>query len=868
MPRPLDAYKKRRDFSKTPEPRPKRGAKKGHAFVIQKHDATRLHYDFRLELDGVMKSWAVTRGPSLVPTEKRLAVQTEDHPIDYNKFEGIIPEGQYGGGTVMIWDKGVWTPEGDPHKGLKKGHLEFTLQGDKLRGKWHLVKMKKKPREKAEPWLLIKSDDEEARTARQPDILEEMDRSAVSGRTIPEIAADKDRVWKSNRDDKSKSVEITPKAAKPNKPSKSVDKIVQTAKKGRLKFIEPQLATLVAKPPSSGRWIHEVKFDGYRLQAHLKEGKVTLYTRNGLDWSKRFPNICSGLASLPVKSAIIDGEAVVEDENGVSSFSALQQDLGGRGGKLVSGKSIYYAFDLLHFDGHDLMSLPLVQRKEALAALLAAAPNEMVHLSEHFETDAAAMLQHACKLGLEGIIAKRMDAPYKSGRNDSWLKLKCTEGGEFVIAGYVPSTVSPGMVGSLVMGYFDKGKLIHIGRVGTGFTRTIAQDLKKRIEKVASDTSPFAERLSADARRGVRWAKPVLVAEIEFRGWTHDGSLRHASFKGLREDKQAEEVGREIAKPAPGTGTKPAPAKVRTKTKTKTKQGVAVAGVPLSHPERVLWKDAGVTKQDLAEFYEAIADWILPHIVDRPLSLVRCPSGTSAKCFFQKHAWAGLGPGIREIEVPGDTEKMLAIKDISGLVSLVQSSVLEIHPWGARLPKLTMPDQLIFDLDPGDGVEWLQVVEGAHEVRARLAEMKLESFVKATGGKGLHVVVPLEPEVEWDIAKAFAKAVAEQMAGDSPSRYVSTMSKKIRTGRVFIDYLRNGQGATAIAAYSTRARKGAPVAVPLSWKELGPDVKGDHFSVANVRKRLDALKNDPWEGFFKARQSLRSALKAAGRPRK
>lgn len=864
MPRPLDAYRKKRDFSRTPEPRAKRGAKKGHAFVIQKHDATRLHYDFRLELDGVMKSWAVTRGPSLVPTEKRLAVRTEDHPIDYNAFEGVIPKGQYGGGTVMIWDRGSWMPDGDPHKGLKKGHLQFTLDGEKLRGKWHLVKMKKKPREKAEPWLLIKSDDEEARTDDEPDILEEQDRSAVSGRTIPEIAANKDRVWNSNRDDKSKSLEekTATTGAKRAKPSKPVGKIVQTAKKSRLKFIEPQLATLVAKPPAGGRWVHEVKFDGYRLQAHMKDGKVTLYTRNGLDWSKRFPNICSGLASLPVSSAIIDGEAVVEDENGVSSFSALQQDLGGRGGKLAAGKAVYYAFDLLHFDGYDLTSLPLVERKKVLAALFAEAPQDKVRLSEHFETDARAMLQHACKFGLEGIIAKRTDAPYKSGRNDGWLKLKCTEGGEFVIAGYVPSTVSPGMVGSLVMGYFDNGKLIHIGRVGTGFTRTVAQDLKKRIEKVASARSPFADKLSADARRGVKWAKPVLVAEVEFRGWTHDGSLRHASFKGLREDKEAKEVGREIAKAAPDAVSKPAP------TRSPSKRGVAVAGVALSNPGRVLWADAGVTKQDLAEFYESIADWILPHIVDRPLSLVRCPSGTSAKCFFQKHAWAGLGPGIREIEVPGDPERMLAISDIEGLVSLVQSSVLEIHPWGAKLPKLTMPDQLIFDLDPGDGVDWPHVVEGAHEVRARLTDLKMESFVKATGGKGLHVVVPLIPDVEWDAAKAFAKALAEQMAGDDPGRYVSTMSKKIRKGRVFVDYLRNGRGATAIASYSTRARRGAPVAVPLSWQELGPDVKGEHFSVTNVRKRLDVLKKDPWEGFFKIRQSLKSVLKAARRRRK
>jgi bifunctional non-homologous end joining protein LigD len=861
VPKLLDTYRKKRDFSKTPEPAPKRGKAKGHAFVIQKHDATRLHYDFRIELDGVMKSWAVTRGPSLVPSDKRLAVQTEDHPIAYNSFEGIIPKGQYGGGTVMIWDRGTWEPEGDPHRGLKKGHLEFSLNGEKLSGRWHLVRMRKKGREKSDPWLLIKSEDEAARTEKDKDILEEMDRSVVSGRTIPEIAAKKERVWKSNRGDSVNSAEEKkPKGARAKIAKKSEAVIVHTGRKAKLpSFVPPQLATLVAKPKSGANWVHEVKFDGYRLQARLKNGKVQLLTRNGLDWSKRFPNICAGLKTLSVSEALIDGEAVVEDETGVSNFSALQQDLGGRGGKLVSGKALYYAFDLLHVDGRDLTALPLIERKSALAALLTDAPQDRLRYSEHFSTEGSAMVEHACRLGLEGIISKRADAPYKSGRNDNWLKVKCTQTSEFVIAGYVPSTVSSGMIGSLVMGYYEDGKLIHAGRVGTGYTQKIARDLKKAIDKVKADTSPFAAKLSADARRGVVWAKPKLVAEVEFRGWTHDGSLRHASFQGLREDKEPESVTREVPKDMPEP-PKPKSNGTKASKPVQIKKGIEVAGVSLSHPDRVLWQEQGVTKQGLAEFYAEIADWILPHLIGRPLSLVRCPSGAQTKCFFQKHAWAGLGPGIHEIEVPGDDEKMLAIKDLSGLVSLVQAGVLEIHPWGSKQPKLTMPDQLIFDLDPGDDVEWADVVSAAQEVRERMNDLNLESFVKTTGGKGLHVVVPLKPDIGWDEAKTFAKVFAEQMAGDSPERYVSTMSKKIRKGRVFVDYLRNGQGATAVAAYSTRARAGAPVATPLAWDELGPDVKGDHFNVTNLARRLQHLDSDPWAEFFKPRQSLKPLI--------
>lgn len=864
MPRPLDAYRKRRDFSKTPEPAPERGAGDGHAFVIQKHDATRLHYDFRLELDGVMKSWAVTRGPSLVPGEKRLAVRTEDHPIAYNSFEGIIPEGQYGGGTVMIWDRGTWEPEGDPHRGLKKGHLEFALRGEKLSGRWHLVRMKKKPREKSEPWLLIKADDEAARAPDDPDILEEEDRSVVSGRTIPEIARAKERVWNSNRGGALRSGEVTePETAAIDPPAEGKRAVLP-------EFVPPQLATLIAHVPVGKDWLYEVKFDGYRLEARLEKGRVRLLTRNGLDWTHRFPGLASAVGGLPASTALIDGEVVVQDENGVSDFALLQQDLGGRGGRIASGKAVYWAFDLLYLDGRDLTSLPLRERKAALAALLAAVPDERLRYSDHFESDGEAMVRHACRLGLEGIIGKRANAPYRPGRGTDWVKVKCSERSEFVIAGYVPSTAQPRAVGSLVLGYYESGRLVHAGRVGTGFTRTSARALWKAVDGRKAHESPFANRLSAEARRGVVWAKPELVAEVEFRGWTQDGLLRHASFKGLRQDKPAREVVREVARSVPAdTGAaKTASKATPRRTAARGKAGVEVAGVALSHPDRELWSGTGVTKQGLAEFYERIADRILPHLVDRPLALVRCPSGAEATCFFQKHAWAGLSADIREIEVPGDDEKMLAISDVRGLVSLVQSGVLEIHPWGARLPDLTKPDRLIFDLDPGEGVDWKDLVSAAQEVRARLGEVKLESFVKSTGGKGLHIVAPLVPDVPWDEVKLFARVIARQMAADSPDRFVATMAKKLRAGRVFVDYLRNGQGSTAIAAYSTRARRGAPVAVPLGWHELKKDVRGAHFNVLNVEARLTRLTSDPWEGFFSARQSLKSVLEGARRRRK
>ena len=822
----LKAYDDKRDFSVTSEPRGRRARAKAHRFVVQKHAARRLHFDLRLELDGVLKSWAVTRGPSLVPGEKRLSIHTEDHPLEYLSFEGVIPAGQYGGGTMIVWDEGRWIPDGDPHKAYAEGRLTFTLEGQRLKGRWHLVRTRPKPRDTKEQWLLLKSDDEHARESGDPEIVEEETTSLLSGCTIEELA----RAGELRADHRERE------RVKSSRKRKSGDPKIAGARKAILPpFVEPSLAKLSPSAPTGPQWLHEIKFDGYRVQARIDGGKVRLLTRKGLDWTAKFPSVAEALEELRLSSALVDGEVVVEDENGVSSFSALQRDLStGRTDRMT-----FYAFDLLYYDGQDLRDASLRDRKALLQLALDDLPSGgTIRFSDHIAEDGASLIRHACRLGLEGIVSKRADRPYRSGRSDEWLKSKCTQRQEFVIAGYVPSTTGRKAVGSLVLGYYDGDRLVHVGRTGTGFTAATARALWSEINAREAPASPFADPLDADARRGVRWARPELVAEIEYRGWTHDNRLRHAAFKGLREDKDPREVVREDAASAEPLADAPP----------------ALASAHLTHPDRILWEDEGLTKQGLAEFYAEIADWILPHVVDRPLSLLRCPSGSQKECFFQKRAWAGLDESlVRRVNV-GDTE-VLAIKDLRGLLALVQAGVLEIHPWGSMLRSVEKPDRIVFDLDPGEGVFWPSVVEGALDVRARLKDLGLESFVKTTGGKGLHVVVPLRPSADWNGVKAFAERVALAMAKDSPDRYTATLAKRAREGRIFIDYLRNTRGATAVAPYSTRARKGAPVSTPLAWEELSPDVPSNHYTVTNLAKRLKGL-DDPWARFFKVRQKL------------
>jgi len=892
----LKTYHAKRHFGVTAEPKGKVRRRKGDAFVIQKHDATRLHYDLRLELDGVMKSWAVTRGPSLVPGEKRLAVEVEDHPIEYNKFEGTIPAGEYGGGTVMIWDRGTWEAEGDAHRGLAKGHLAFRLHGEKLEGGWHLVRMHRRTNEKRNNWLLIKQHDETERSPRDPDILEEQPLSVVSGRDLDEIAESK-KVWHSNRSVKAnvKALKKTAaKSAKKKTKKKTAKKKTakkkakkKTAKKARTRaamvkpirkrskaaeagdafagapkaalpaFVPPALATLSDKAPEAANWLHEIKFDGYRLEARLDKGKVKLLTRRGLDWTRKFPSVAAAIAKLPAEKALIDGEVVVDGDDGVSSFSLLQQALSEGDDERMT----FYAFDLMHLDGRNLTPLPLTARKDALEDLLGEArKGSPLRFSASIDRDGPALLAQACKMGLEGIISKVADAPYRSGRGRDWLKTKCSDRQEFVIAGFAPSTAGANAVGALVLAINEKGKLRYAGRTGTGFTHKLARDLFRKLKALAVKAPPIdpVPKEERGARAPV-WVEPKLVAEVAFHGWTHGERIRQASFQGLREDKPARDVVREVKKPVAAAAAKRAvkrsvpvkPAKTKAR---KAKPDNTVAGIALSHPDRVYWDDAGVTKRDLADYYVKVWDWIAPHLVGRPVALVRCPEGAAGQCFFQKHASAGISAKhLHEVREKGD--KIISVDDLEGLISLVQAGVLEIHTRGSTIDHLGKGDRLVFDLDPGPGLGWKDIVAAARDVRERLAQIKLKTFLKTSGGKGLHVVLPIAP-TPWEEAKAFTQTVARAMEADDPDRYVSTATKAKRDGRIFLDYLRNSREATAVAPFSTRARPGAPISVPIDWDELGSLKSASQYTVGNVMQRLSRLKKDPWAGIGRVRQTL------------
>jgi bifunctional non-homologous end joining protein LigD len=920
----LETYRKKRQFNVTSEPRGHKQRGGGNRYVIQKHDATRLHYDLRLELDGVMKSWAVTRGPSLDPNDKRLAVHVEDHPVEYNSFEGTIPEGEYGGGTVMIWDRGTWAPEGDPHKGYAKGHLEFTLNGEKLHGRWHLVRMRPRPGDRRDQghdnWLLIKAKDEEAKTGRAADIIEAEPLSAVSGRSIEEIAAGKGkkRVWHSNRpaggaakdppSDPTKNpskpsgrpqsqrefkaqlkalanartqsagksaarAKAAPKpAAKSHTRAKSA--AAKVARKsgtapraGPPAFVPPSLATLQTPAPSGKNWLHEIKFDGYRIEARLDHGKVQLLTRKQLDWAHRFKPIAEAVKALPAQTALIDGELVVEDDNGVSNFSLLQGDL--KDGR--SDRFVYRAFDLLYLDGRDLAREPLTERKAALHRLLKGESRKgLIRYVEHFEGDGPAIFKSACAMNLEGIISKLRDAPYRSGRTDNFVKVKCHDEQEFVVAGFSPSAAMPKAVGALIAAFHEDGKLRYAGRVGTGYTREVARDLWQRLEPLRIDKPPLA--LPPDERRkDVVWVKPQTVIEAEFRGITHDGILRQASFKGLREDKPAREVLRETPAAAnsaamaqrrpvrksakaqaPPAKAPPAKAPQRSAGRTGNRKDAEVVGVRLTHPDRVYWADVGVTKQDLAEYYVRVWDVMAPHVTNRALAIVRCPEGVGGECFFQKHIASNVKQSSLRHAVKTKEHDVIAVENIGELIELVQSGALEIHVRGSRLDALEACDRIVFDLDPGEDVAWKAVVAGATEIRDRLAELKLKSFAKLSGGKGIHVVLPIA-DADWDTVKTFSGAIAAAMAADSPKLYLDKMTKALRQGKIFIDYFRNSREATSVAPYSTRARAGAPVSMPLSWEALSRTQSGHQFTLPDLNKRLG---KDAWADIGKARQKL------------
>jgi bifunctional non-homologous end joining protein LigD len=825
----LSEYKSKRDFSKTPEPIARKVARRGKTlqFVVQKHDARRLHFDLRLELDGVLKSWAVTRGPSMKPGVRRLAVQTEDHPMAYKDWEGEIPKGEYGGGTMIVWDRGTWTPEGDPREGLNNGKLSFLLDGERLKGAFTLVRMKDEGKRKN--WLLIKRTDEHAMAEEGAEPVEQIMSSAVSGRTNADIAAAKAlRPDHKARTAKAETIRPTDLLKLPG------------SRKGILPaFVEPSLAVSAAEPPKSGNWLHEIKHDGYRIQARLDGGKVKLLTRKGLDWSKRFPTIKKSLEALKVKSALLDGEIIVQNESGHSSFSGLQAAL-----KSSSfDRMAFYVFDLLHLNGIDLRGVSLDGRKAVLSKLLTSVSQEFsLRYIDHLEEKEGDILSHACRLGLEGIISKRADLPYVSGRGEHWVKSKCMLRQEFVIVGYLPASDRKNAIGSLVLAYYNDGKLHYAGRAGTGYSDEVAASLFQMLSPLKSEVPKFSNAITRSSTKDVVWVKPELVAEVEYRGRTADGLLRQAAYAGLREDKPAVEVVLEQKQNfIPQHGKRPDQADQ--------------VSFKFTSPDRKLWEDVGITKQALGNFYSNIACWIMPHIEGRVLSLVRCPDGVSEKCFFAKHAWMGLDKSIHLVDV-GDEKAMMMVKDIRGVLALVQMSVLEIHVWGSVNTHIETPDRLIFDLDPGEGIDWDDIRNAAVELKERLDAMKLKSFVKTSGGKGLHVVVPVEPIADWSIAKAFCKAVAQQMALDSPSRYVASMAKNRRKGRIFIDYLRNSRGATAIAPYSTRARAGATVAVPIDWSELPAIESSGQFTVLTLENRLTNLADDPWKDIGRLRQKL------------
>ncbi|MGB0125599.1 MAG: DNA ligase D [Silvibacterium sp.] len=894
----LERYRSMRDFAMTAEPSGGETAKASAKikdqlpFVIQKHAATRLHYDFRLGWRGVLKSWAVAKGPSYYPGDKRLAVEVEDHPIGYGGFEGTIPKGQYGGGTVMVWDQGTWEPHVDVDEGLRTGRLKFTLHGQKLKGNWALVRMGGHAARESKPnWLLIKEHDEFERGADAEPITEESPDSVVTGRGLDAIAKAEDHVWQSHKaanpaPNRSRLVLRRKQPDETRKPPTEKATAVATSAPDRtaiLKgtpreampaFISPELALEVEAPPAGDSWLHELKLDGYRIQAHLEQQKrggrkATLYTRNGLDWTHRMSVIARAAAALPVKTASLDGEVVVLDEKGSTSFADLQAAF--EDGKQV--RMTYFVFDLLHLDGHDLRSLPLARRKEILEGLIGEiGDQDAIRYSEHIRADGSAMFSKACSLGAEGVVSKRADGVYVSGRSKDWVKSKCVHRQEFVVGGFtLPSDGGVG-IGALLLGYYREGKLMYAGRTGTGFTQISRRHLRKQLDELRAAKASFADVPRAASRDAI-WVEPKLVAEVNFASWTAGGMVRQAAFQGIREDKPAKDVVREeatsIAKPEKRSKERKQGQPVRSATAAKSSGGESeIDGVRLTHPDKVLDEDTKLTKLQLARYYSAVAGVMLPHIAGRPLSLVRCPEGSGKPCFFQKHVGSGLSAGVGSVPVKskssGATEQYITIDNAKGLIGLAQMGVLEVHPWGSRNDALETPDQLIFDLDPDEAVAWKQLVKSAVEVRGLLEQLGLESFVKSTGGKGLHVVAPIKPQREWSEVKAFAHSFVRMMEAANPKLYLTKMTKAARKNRIYLDYLRNERGATAVAPYSPRARRGVHVSMPLSWDELKKTDR-PKFAVANFDQWKTRLRRDPWAKMETLRQTLTAqAVRAVG----
>lgn len=939
----LAKYRSMRDFGVTEEPSgageeasqqaaartsPARARTAGGLpFVIQKHAASHLHYDFRLGWNGVLKSWAVAKGPSFYPGDRRLAVQVEDHPMEYGGFEGVIPKGQYGGGTVMVWDQGTWWPQlghENVDAGLREGSLKFEMHGTKLHGKWTLVRMhttKASPDDRWKSsnkpqWLLIKEHDEFERGKDAPCITEEAPNSATTGRPMEEIAHQEDHVWNSKETagagqawyrqepaaahSTSSPAQPQPEAApsptperltiaprrslkttsspspKPFPQSTAIaDKLEDLATEAQPEFIQPQLAQETEAPPEGKGWLHELKLDGYRMQARKSARGVQMLTRSGLDWTYRVPAVAEAIAQLPIGTVTLDGEVVVVSETGTTNFAELQASFQ-EGAK---HPLTFFCFDLLHIEGRNPRNLPLIQRKSLLAEVLPQAQTGIVRLSEHLEANGGAMFQQACQLHAEGIVSKRADAVYRPGRSGDWLKAKCLHEQEFVIGGFTPSSDGPDRIGSLLLGYYETledpanhpRKLIYAGRTGTGFTQKTRRELRSQLAALETISAPFA-KVTAEARRDAVWVRPELVAQVRFATWTADLHVRQAAFLGLREDKRPEEVFRETATappqpkgssharsaPDPGTPNPGAPS-LPTASPSVRVGSLPALPIRLTHANKVLDPESGLTKQQLAEYYWAVAERMLPHIANRPLSLVRCPDGAGKPCFYQKHVNHMLPPGVGSVMVTDKKstvpEPYITLSTPEALAGLAQMGVLEVHPWGSHNDALEYPDRLIFDLDPDESLPWNTVTAAAREVRDRLKKLGLESFVKTTGGKGLHIVAPILPEHTFADLKEAAHRFVLAMERAQPLLYLSKMTKAARKGKIYLDYLRNERGATAVAPFSPRARPGVTVSVTLEWKELDAPER-PRFSVADFHSWQTRLGRDPWRKMFTLQQSL------------
>ena len=834
---PLQRYSAKRDFKLTPEPKGVRARQaKALAFVIQKHWASRLHYDFRLELDGVLLSWAVPRGPSFDPKEKRMAIHVEDHPVSYGSFEGTIPPKQYGAGTVIVWDRGSWEPVGDPRSGLANGKLLFKLHGEKLAGLWELVRIAR-PGDKQDPWLLFKKRDEWARPLADYDVIA----------ALPDSVVEKPLGRIEEREPRG-SVAAPAARAQPI----SHAELPGAAKAELPATLAPQLATLAKSVPSGGPWSYELKFDGYRLLARIDEkGRVKLFTRNGNDWTAKLKPLAAAVQALGVKQAWLDGEIVVLDDHGTPNFNALQNAFDAAG----TDRVVYFLFDVPYFEGYDLRQVPLHARRALLKQLVEEKGGERVRFSADFRADPASLLQSAAALQLEGIIAKRTDSAYVSQRTETWLKLKSHQRQEFVIAGFTDRAGSGVEVGSLVLGYHDdNGRLRSAGNVGTGWDSATAAELRKRLAKLEVPKPAFAAGAPEPGRWSKRtagtehWVKPQLVAEVRFSDWMPDGHIRHAAFEGLRTDKPAKEITREKFSAAAPSGSN------------------KVGAVKVSHPERVIDPSTGLKKLDLVRYYESIAERMLPHLQRRPVSLVRGPSGVSGQLFFQKHDDKLSIPGLRELDPALWPEHagLLEVPSAEALVSAAQMNVIEFHTWNSTTKLIDKPDRVVFDIDPGEGVKWDRVQQAALLTRTLLTELGLQSWLKTSGGKGLHVVVPLATRLDYETVKGFSQAVVQHLARTLASRFVAKSGPANRVGKIFVDYLRNGHGATTAAAFSARARPGLGVSMPVSWDQLPALKSGAQWTIATAREYLSFEKTDPWADYWTSKQTLTRAMKTLG----